>query len=306
MDNSEHGVAVRHRIHDDPDGDQVINLVKGLMLKDHLPVDRIEMLGPAVDVKMNMLLVQLRAQLIDHLADVLLPFGPLHPDQMDNVVVSVRIQVLQAQILEILLQRINAQPVRKRGIDVQRFPRDGLLAVRRLIAEGIHIVKPVRQLDQHDPDVPAHGEDHFPDAFRLRLLPVGEVQLVQLGHAVHQLSHLVIELSAQRVQRDAFAVLHRIMQEARRDGGRIDHEVRQDGRDETGVRKIRLPGFPDLTCVGFFRKLPRMFHQFVAVARVIFLYPVQHLVQRHSFVGCKSHDRNLLSFGFSGQWLAAS
>ena len=58
MDNTQDCIAVRNGIHDDADGDQVIDLVKGLLLKHHLAIDGIEVLAAAVDVVADMLLVQ--------------------------------------------------------------------------------------------------------------------------------------------------------------------------------------------------------------------------------------------------------
>ena len=50
MDDAQHRVAVRHRIHQHADGNQVIDLLKGLVLQHHLPVNGIKVLGPPVDV----------------------------------------------------------------------------------------------------------------------------------------------------------------------------------------------------------------------------------------------------------------
>ena len=73
--------------------------------------------------------------------------------------------------------------------------------------------------------------------------------------------------------------------------GGIDHQIRQDGGHQTGMRKVGFAGLADLAFVGRFRKLPGFFHKFVSVSRMVFLNPVQHLVQRHGFIGCKSHFR---------------
>ena len=58
MDNAQYGIAVRDGIHDDSDGNQVIDLVKGLLLDDHLAVNGIEMLAATIDVVADMLLIQ--------------------------------------------------------------------------------------------------------------------------------------------------------------------------------------------------------------------------------------------------------
>ena len=292
VDNAEHGVAVGNGIHDDADGHQVVNLVEGLLLEHHLPVNGIEVLGPAVDIIVDMLLVQPLGQFVDDQANALLPLGPLLADQVDDPLVAFRIDILEGKIFQLLLDGVNAEAVRQRRVDIQGFPGDCYAAVFRLETEGAHVVQAVRQLDQHDADIPGHGKDHLAQGFGLGLLPVGKVQFIQLGDAVHQVGDFLAEFRPDGFQRDAFAVFHRIVQEAGRNRGRVDHEIRQDGRDKAGVRKIRLPGLADLPVVGLFSKMPRPFDKFVAVPGVILLYPVQHLVQRHGFVGCEGHGPN--------------
>ena len=54
--------------------------------------------------------------------------------------------------------------------------------------------------------------------------------------------------------------------------------------------EIRLTGFAELTFMGLFSKLPGFFHEFIAVAGMVLLYPVEHLIQRHCLIRCESHD----------------
>ena len=152
-----------------------------------------------------------------------------------------------------------------------------------------------RQLDQHDTDILGHGQDHLAQAFRLRLLPVGKIQLVQFGDAVHELRDLVAELTADILQGNFVAVLHGIMQQTGRDGGRVDHQFRQDAGDQAGMDEIRLSAFADLAGMRLLGKMPGFFHELVAVAGVIFLNAVQHLIQGHRFISGKGHGFILLS-----------
>jgi hypothetical protein len=55
------------------------------------------------------------------------------------------------------------------------------------------------------------------------------------------------------------------------------------------MSEIRLTGLAELTFVGFGRKVPRFFHELIAVSGVILPDAAQHLIQRHRFVGCESH-----------------
>lgn len=111
MDDAQDGVAVRDGIHDDPDRDQIIDLIEGFLLQHHLAVDGIEMLGAAVDVVMNALGIEALGKLGDDQADAFLPLCPFHADQVDNAVVSVRVDIFKRKILQLLLQGIHAQAV---------------------------------------------------------------------------------------------------------------------------------------------------------------------------------------------------
>ena len=212
MDNAQHRVAVRHRIHQHADGNQIIDLLKGLVLQHHLPVNRIKVLGPPVDVVADMLLIQLGGKLLDNHANVFLAFRPLQANLLHQVLVPHRINVAQGQVLQLLLDGIHAQPVRQRRINIKGFPGNGHLPGFLLIFQGTHVMQAVRQLDEHHADVLAHGQDHLAQALGLGLLPVGKVQLVQLGHAVHQPGNLLPELPLDDFQGNIFAILHRIVQ----------------------------------------------------------------------------------------------
>ena len=289
MDDAQDGIAVRDRIHDDPDGNQVIDLIKRFLLKDHFPINGIEMFAAAVNIIVNMLLIQALGKLTDNQTDMFLPLLSLHTDQMDDPVVAFGIDILEGEILQLLLDRVYTEAVGQGSIDIQRFPGDGNAAVLRLEAEGPHIVQTVGQFDQNDPDIPGHGEDHLPEGLRLGFLPVGEIQLVQLGDAVHEIGDLLAELRADRIQGDALAILDGIVQEARGDRRGIDHEIGEDGGDEPGMAEIRLTGLAELAGVGFVREFPGLLHEKIAVAGVVLLDPVQHLVQGHCLIGCESH-----------------
>ena len=289
MDDAQDGIAVRDGIHDDADGDEVVDLVELLLLEDHFAVNRIEMLAAAVDGIADALLVQALGQLVDDEADVFLPLLALHADEVDDAVIGLGIDILEGEVLELLLDGIDAEAVGQGRVNIQRFPGDGGAALLRLMTEGAHVVEAVRQLDEHDADVLGHGEDHLAERLGLGFLPVGEVHFIQLGDAVHEIRDLFAELRADGIEGDIGAVLDGIVKEARGNGGWVDHELGEDGGDEGRVGEIRLTGLAELTFVRFFGELPGFFHEHVAVAGMIFADAAQHLVQGHCFVGCESH-----------------
>ena len=58
MDDTQNVVAVPHRVHNHPEGEQVEDLVQALVLVEHLPVDGVGMLHPAVDDVIDVQLLQ--------------------------------------------------------------------------------------------------------------------------------------------------------------------------------------------------------------------------------------------------------
>ncbi len=76
----------------------------------------------------------------------------------------------------------------------RRVDVEGLLGGAPLLplghdGERAHVVQPVGQLDEQDPPVVRHGDEHFADGRRLlRLLRV-ELEAVELGDAVDHPGH---------------------------------------------------------------------------------------------------------------------
>ncbi len=103
--------------------------------------------------------------------------------------VAVRIQGPKPQILELELDRIQAEPLGDRRIDFQGFAGAAAPLDRRHHSEGAHVVHAVGEFDHDDADVAHHRQQHLAEAFGLRLLTVLELNLVQLADAVDQLGH---------------------------------------------------------------------------------------------------------------------
>ncbi len=257
------------------------------------------MLGTAVDLALDARLAQAALQFLGYLGDELLALLALHAHQPHQLVVALGIEVAKRQVLQFPLDGVHAQPVGQRGVDIQRLPCDGHLPLRPLPLERAHVVQPVRQLDQNHPDVLGHGQEHLAKGLGLGLLPVGEVELRELGHAVHQQGHLVAEHRAHVVQRAALHVLHAVVQKARRDGGRVQHQIRQYDRHRAGVAKIGIARFPHLVGVGLFRESVGPADQIHIVVRVIFLYAADQLV--HADVRAQAGFRHIGSSLFDGR-----
>ena len=74
---------------------------------------------------------------------------------------------MKRQVLELALERLDAEPVRERRVDVHRLARDALLRFGRHVLERPHVVEAVAELDEQDADVVRHGDDHLAEVLRL-------------------------------------------------------------------------------------------------------------------------------------------
>ena len=120
--------------------------------------------------------------------------------------------VCEREVLELPLDRVDAEAVRERRVDLQGLLGlvDLLLLRHRL--ERAHVVQAVGELDQDDPDVRGHRDHHLAVVLGLRLVARLERDAGQLGHAVDEAGDLVAERLAHLVERGA-GVLDGVVQE---------------------------------------------------------------------------------------------
>jgi hypothetical protein len=101
-------------------------------------------------------------------------------------------------------------------------------------------VEAVRELDQDDPDVVHHGQEHLAVVLGLPLLGGGEGDLADLGHAFYDMKDVRAEvlLDALGVGQGVF---EHVVEEADRDARGVHPHVGEDGRDLERVHEIGLP-----------------------------------------------------------------
>ena len=282
--NAQHAVAFGDGIDDHADSDQIVNLVEGLVLDDHLAVDGIQVLGAADDLEFHAHFGQLLRKLLNYELDIILALGTLDADLARNVLIAFGIDIAQGEIFQLRLDFIHAQTMRQRGVNIQRFTGDGHLTVGRFEFKRAHIVQPVCQFNQYHADIAAHGQDHFAQRFSLMLFTIGEIQLVQLGYAVYQAGDFLAKHLCDRLERDALAILHRIVQKACGDGRRVNADFRQNAGNIHRVHKIGLAAQARLPAVLFFSKLICARNQIGIGIGVIMLEALEHLLKLHAYI----------------------
>jgi hypothetical protein len=143
---------------------------------------------------------------------VVLALGPLLVDQALDLLVLARVQRRERQVLELPLDRVDAEPVGDRRVDLQGLLRlvDLLLLGHR--ADRPHVVQAVGELDEDDPDVRGHRHHHLAVVLRLGLVAGLEGDALELRDAVDQARDLVAELTLDLLERRA-RVLDRVVEQ---------------------------------------------------------------------------------------------
>ena len=134
-------------------------------------MDAPQALDAAVDLDdRNLRLVQLGGDRLLQLADQ--PFGraPLRIDLGAQRLVRLRLEVAERQLFELVLDLAHAEAVGDRRVDVAGLLRDLDAALLGQVVERPHVVEPVGELDEDDPDVVHHRQQHLAEVLRLALL----------------------------------------------------------------------------------------------------------------------------------------
>jgi len=130
------------------------------------------------------------------------------------------------------------------------------LALRRQVTERAHVVQPVRQFDDHHPDVVDHGEDHFTQVLGLFLVEVRVIysalglDALELADALHQGGDRIPKGLGQIVPRCG-RVLYDVMQQRGNHRVLIHPQIQQDDGHFEWVYEIRLAGGAQLFAVCF-------------------------------------------------------
>ncbi len=251
VDEAQGAVALGQSIQNDADGIDIVDLIKGFVLHDGLAVDAVDALDSPLDG--GTLDAALFQPLLDdrrHAGQELIA-GPL-AEHLADLLVAHRVEVVQAAVFQLFLHIQDAQTVGDGGIDLHGLPGLVPALLLRPGVAGAHIVEPVAELDDHDADIPAHGQQHLAQVLGLQLLDVRELDLGQLGNTVHQQGHFLAKGGGQVGQRGG-GILHHIVEQGGSDALTVHAEIQHQAGHGQRVADIRLTAAAADALVGLIR-----------------------------------------------------
>ena len=192
---------------------------------------------------------RLGAELGDRPLDVGLAALAPGVEELGQLAEALGLEDLEREVLELPLHLPDAEPLGQRRVDLHRLAGDALLLLGRQAVQRPHVVEPVGELDEDDPDVLGHRQQHLPDVLGLLLLVAVGAELRQLGHAVDELGDLGPNRSSTSVR--LYSVSSGTSwRSAAWMAVRVEAEVGEDlGRGDR-VGDVRLAGRPPLAVVG--------------------------------------------------------
>ena len=167
--------------------------------------------------------------------------------------VSHRVEIADGEILQLLLDGANAEPMRDGSVNFERFQRRIAPLLLRLEIQCPHIVQPVRQLDDDHTDILRHRQQHLADILRLLFLLGGKRHLAELCHAIHKVGDGLAEFRGD-ILKGFVRILHHIMQERGDYRFLIHPHLREDTRHADRVDDIGLAGIAVLPLVRLARE----------------------------------------------------
>ena len=206
------------------------------------------MLRAAGDLGGDVDLVELGLEQQRGLLDVLVAVGaPLGDHRLDLVVLA-RVQRLEGEVLELPLERVDAEAVRERRVDLERLARLLELLLAAEVLDRAQVVQPVGELDQDDPHVLRHRQDQLAVVLGLCLLAAGELDPGQLGDALDDPCDVLAELGVDLLDLDV-GVLDDVVEQRRRDRLLVEVQLGADLRNAERVVDEVLAGAPLLSVV---------------------------------------------------------
>jgi len=174
VDQAQGGVALADRRDDDPEREHVEDILDVDPLPLELLPDRVEVLDPPRDGGLDAVLREQRLEFLPDPGDPAVGRPGALLDLPGERFRLLGVKVLEAEVLELVLDAADAEPVGDRRVDVEGLPGDCDLPLALEKPQGAHVVEPVRELDQDHPRVVGRGQQQAAEVLGLGRLVTRE------------------------------------------------------------------------------------------------------------------------------------
>src|SRR5690606_27482079 len=297
--NTERGIAVAYFRHQYPDGADIVDLGKIQLLALHLAPDTVDAFGAAVDFGINTRALELATQFIGNFGDKTLAVYTAFINQAGNTFVVFRLQISEREVFEFPFQLADTQSVSQRRVDVKDFAGDPATFFLAGVFDCPDGAGTLGQLDQRNPHVINHGQQHLADVFDLVLVlseytgaaGVGFINSRHAQYAFQQSGNVVTKLLTYLLQWQT-RFTHRAIKQRHQDGIGIQTQLGENfGHLQAGT--IGTDAWrPDILCgngllLNFPGQITGTLELFVVSQRHIALQTIQPLLKVDTAVRIK-------------------
>ena len=240
MHRTERGVAIAHRMGNNTQRHQVVDLGELLALALHLLVDGPIVLGAAINLEaLQANAVELVGERLDGLGKVALADLARLSHHARDALVGIGLQVEEGQVLELPLNRAHAQAVGQGRVHVH-----GLASLKQatILTQGrqrTHVVQTVGKFNDDDTNVLGHGEEHLAQREGLFLVHAVDFDVGELGHAIDELGHRIAE-QAGNIGERGLGILDGIVQQRGAHHIAVHLEIGQNDGNLDGMVNVHL------------------------------------------------------------------
>ncbi len=239
VDDAERAITVPNVVRDNPECDEIVNLIHIDALPSHLIVNAVNSLDPVMNVRRNSIFAHLLPDGCLDFLDVIFHLLLLDFDPTLQAVVAFRIDIHERQVLKLAAHLSHPKTVGNRCINFEGLFCYACLFLRRQILERSHIVEAICEFYHNHAQVIDHGKDHFSKTFGLLLFLRTEFCAADFCDSVHHMGNLFAKIFLDLFNRGC-TVFHNIVEQSNHNRAGIQFHVAKDRSNFKGMNQIRF------------------------------------------------------------------
>ncbi len=192
------------------------------------------MLGSSSNLSLQAKTFYLPLDYIPYLMRVSIAFFFIFVHTFHQFIISVRVEILQRQVLQIILDPVYPQSGGQRRIYFKGFLCYESLPVRWMKIKRAHVMESVNQFYEEYPDIGGHRQYHFSEVFRLAFQLVSKGNFAYLGQTIHKKSDIFAE-AVFHLLKGSQCILNGVMQKSGYQRGGVKPHFNQHPRHLQGM-----------------------------------------------------------------------